>query len=52
LFQKGDYSAKSLSKYEKLWRSDIGREIKYGKYFHKFYSRLGDKSLDALFDAA
>lgn len=51
-FQKDDYSAKSLSKYEKLWRSGIGREIKYGKYFHRFYSRLGDKSLDALFDAA
>ncbi len=51
-FQRQDYSAKSLSKYEKLWRSGIGREIKYGKYFHKFYSRLGDKSLDALFDAA
>ena len=51
-FQKEDFSAKFLSKYEKLWGRDLGREIRFGRYFHKFYSRLNDNSIDTLFDAA
>lgn len=51
-FRTGNFSAKSLSKYERLWKRSIGSEIRYGRYFHKFYSKLKDDSLDALFDAA
>lgn len=51
-FQKGDFSASFLSKYEKLWKNELGNEIKLGKYFHKFYSKLSDNSIDTLFDAA
>ena len=31
---------------------DLGREIKFGTYFHKLYSKLHDDSIDMLFDAA
>lgn len=51
-FVKSDFSAKFLSKYEKLWKEEFVNEIKFGKYFHKFYSKLSDSSIDALFDAA
>jgi digeranylgeranylglycerophospholipid reductase len=51
-FIKEDFSAKSLSKYEKLWQKDLGAEIKFGRYFHRFYSKLNDDSIDTLFDAA
>jgi len=51
-FQKGDFGARFLSKYEKLWKNELGNEIKLGKYFHKFYSKLSDNSIDTLFDAA
>ena len=51
-FQKTDFSAKFLSKYEKLWKKELENEIKFGEYFHKFYSKLSDSSIDTLFDAA
>lgn len=51
-FHKNDFSTKFLSKYEKLWKKELENEIKFGKYFHKFYSKLSDSSIDKLFDAA
>jgi hypothetical protein len=35
-----------------MLRKELGREIKFGRYFHKFYSKLNDNSIDSLFDAA
>lgn len=35
-----------------MWRKELGREIKFGRYFHKFYSKLNDNSIDSLFDTA
>ena len=51
-FKRNDFSKKFLSKYEKLWQRDLGREINFGRYFHRFYSKLNDDSTDSLFDAA
>ncbi|MEQ9619579.1 MAG: NAD(P)/FAD-dependent oxidoreductase [Deltaproteobacteria bacterium] len=51
-FATGDFSAGTLSAYEKLWKKSLGREIAFGKRFHGFYSRLKDNSIEALFDAA
>ena len=51
-FKIGEFDAKTLSEYEKKWKKVLGREITLGEYFHKFYSKLSDNSLDALFDAA
>jgi len=51
-FKKMKFDAGTLSEYEITWRKSLGREIKFGQYFHRFYSRLNDESIDALFHAA
>jgi digeranylgeranylglycerophospholipid reductase len=51
-FQKGSFRARGLSAYERNWRGMLGWEITFGEYFHKFYSKLDDRSLDQLFAAA
>lgn len=51
-FMKSDFSEKFLSEYEKLWKKELANEIKFGKYFHKFYSKLSDSSIDKLFESA
>lgn len=51
-FHAGNFHAKTLSRYEKLWKKTLGKEIKYGEYFNKLFSKLGDNSLDQLFNAA
>jgi digeranylgeranylglycerophospholipid reductase len=51
-FKIGKFHAKTLSEYEKKWKTMLGREITLGEYFHKFYSKLSDNYLDALFAAA
>jgi len=51
-FHTGKFHAKTLSRYEKLWKGTLGKEIKYGEYFNKLFSKLGDNSLDQLFNAA
>lgn len=51
-FKQNNFSEKFLSRYENMWRKELGREIKFGRYFHKFYSKLNDNSIDSLFDAA
>ncbi|HEX3035775.1 MAG TPA: NAD(P)/FAD-dependent oxidoreductase [Thermodesulfobacteriota bacterium] len=51
-FKKGNFERKTLSEYEKMWRKSLGKEIKFGEYFHKFYSRLDDSLVDKLFHAA
>ena len=51
-FHTGKFHAKALSRYEKLWKGTLGKEIKYGEYFNKLFSKLGDNSLDQLFNAA
>ncbi|MDA2921044.1 NAD(P)/FAD-dependent oxidoreductase [Desulfobacterota bacterium AH_259_B03_O07] len=51
-FKVGTFEAKTISKYEKQWKKILGKEIAFGEYFHKFYSKLSDNSLDGLFSAA
>jgi len=51
-FKKGNFQGRTLSEYQRLWRRSLGREIVFGEYFHKFYSKLDDNSIDALFEAA
>lgn len=51
-FRTGKFGAKTLSRYEKLWKGTLGKEIKYGEYFNRLFSKLGDSSLDLLFNAA
>jgi len=51
-FGKRNFDARALSEYEKIWKKSIGKEIKFGQYFHRFYSKLHDDSIDDLFHAA
>lgn len=51
-FSKRNFDARVLSEYENRWRKSMGREIKYGQYFHRFYSKLDDYFIDRLFYAA
>ncbi len=51
-FKKASFESRTLSEYEKKWKKMLGWEITYGEYFHWFYSRLDDTSLDQLFAAA
>ncbi|NOR85679.1 geranylgeranyl reductase family protein [archaeon] len=37
---------KLLKSYEKLWRKEIGRDLKYAQMFRKFLNSLNDKQLD------
>nr|NIT13370.1 hypothetical protein [Candidatus Dadabacteria bacterium] len=50
-FTADDFSENILSEYETGWRNVFGTEIKHGKYFHNFFSRLSDESIDELFEA-
>lgn len=51
-FSKGDFSRKTLAEYERRWKGVFGKEIAYGEFFHRLYSRLDDDSIESLFDAA
>jgi digeranylgeranylglycerophospholipid reductase len=51
-FKKASFEARTLAEYEKKWKKMLGWEITFGEYFHKFYSKLDDRSLDELFVAA
>jgi flavin-dependent dehydrogenase len=48
-FEKGDFSARTTSRYEKQWREKLGREIQIGAFFRRLAERLTDGEVDALF---
>ena len=50
-FSTNDFSDNTLCEYESGWKKVIGNEIKYGQYFHNFFSKLSDDSIDELFEA-
>jgi len=51
-FEKGNFEARTLSEYEEIWKKSLGKEIIFGEYFHRFYTKLEDSSIDKLFHAA
>ncbi len=44
-----DFSEGSLSRYEKLWKKNIGREINFGLHFSKLFYSLTREELDKIF---
>lgn len=46
---RDDFSAASLSNYEKAWQKKLGRELRWGYRDRKLSERLGRRSLDSLF---
>jgi flavin-dependent dehydrogenase len=45
-FESNDFSERSLSKYQHLWKEKIGRELDRGYRVRKVFVRLSDKKLD------
>jgi len=49
-FSKGDLSERRLVKYEKLWKSKLGKELRMGFWMRKVMKRLTDKQMDKIFE--
>lgn len=47
-FEADDLSAAFLSRYQKYWKSDIGRELWMDGLVQRFFSKLSDRSLKAV----
>ncbi|OGO33296.1 MAG: hypothetical protein A2Z29_05340 [Chloroflexi bacterium RBG_16_56_11] len=45
-----DLSSRGLSKYERVWRRKLGRELRTGYWARKLFERLGEKKIDRLFE--
>jgi len=48
-FERGNFSASILSRYESRWKSRIGRELRAGASFRRLGERLTDQDLDEVF---
>ncbi|MDD4873572.1 MAG: NAD(P)/FAD-dependent oxidoreductase [Dehalococcoidales bacterium] len=48
--ENDDFSAKSLSTYEKGWKSKLGRELSICRWAHKLYTKLDDRQIDKMFN--
>lgn len=49
-FQKGDFSAQSLSRYEKMWKARLGQELRIDYFARRLYNRLSDKRINSIFN--
>lgn len=48
-FKTGDFTARSMQTYEKIWRGKLGQEMRTGSFFRRLAERLTDKEIDDLF---
>jgi len=48
-FRKGDLSLRQLVKYENLWKSKLGKELRMGKLARKIMGKLSDQQIDMIF---
>ena len=48
-FEKRDFGANTLSRYETEWRRRLGREISMGFFFRRLAEKLTDEEIDDLF---
>jgi digeranylgeranylglycerophospholipid reductase len=51
-FSRNNFSSPVLSSYHNRCKNIFSNEIKFGRYFHSFFSRLSDELIDELFHAA
>lgn len=49
-FQKEDFSASFLSRYQNYWKSDIGRELWMDGIAQRFFAKLSDRGLRAIYN--
>lgn len=48
-FEADDYSLSFLSRYQRYWKSDIGRELWMDGLVQRFFAKLNDRSLRAVY---
>lgn len=48
-FEKSDFSSEFLSRYQKYWKAEIGRELWMDGLVQRMFARLSDKSLKAIY---
>jgi digeranylgeranylglycerophospholipid reductase len=48
-FRNGDYSARSLSDYEKNWHKKLSRELRTEYLARRLYEKMSNKHIDSLF---
>ena len=48
-FSKEDFSASFLSRYQKYWKSEIGRELWIDGLVQRFFAGLSDRGLNAVY---
>jgi digeranylgeranylglycerophospholipid reductase len=51
-FERGDFSARCLSRYEDMWRERLGRELRIGTWFRRLASRMTAAEIDVLVELA
>lgn len=49
-FQKGDLSARTLSRYEARWRDQLGGEFRIGAFFRRLFEKMRDEEIDRAFE--
>jgi geranylgeranyl reductase family protein len=47
--RNGDLSARFLSRYEKAWKKDMGKELSRGYRVRKMFTKLSDRDLEKVF---
>jgi|Deesub1362A_J573_1020465.scaffolds.fasta_scaffold00272_14 flavin-dependent dehydrogenase len=47
-FENGDTSAKRLSSYERAWKKEIGRELKFGMKIHNWIFTMKDEKISEI----
>ncbi len=50
-FSSGDFSARSLNKYQHLWQRELLRDIKHGRFARKLFESFNDRYIDSAFRA-
>ncbi len=48
-FEQNDFSAKQFSRYEKLWKAKLGKELRIDYFARRLYNRLSDKRINSIF---
>jgi geranylgeranyl reductase family protein len=51
-FNSHEFQPHVINDYEKLLNKEFSKELKFGEFFHNFYSDLTDNEINQLFDAA
>lgn len=51
-FNSHEFKPHVINDYEKLLNKEFSKELKFGEFFHNFYSDLTDNEINQLFDAA